>query len=269
MKQKSDNIFRKFNSLFTGIAILLGIVILGSCSKSDNDSIIRDGVNIQVWEALSQNPHEVQLKIETCEMYNCLNFGINYELKKTSSNKFKVELTSVQIEEICEAGSGPARTVISLGNLNPGDYTIAFIVNDNDYDLKLNISDSRIKLDFANEPEGNDIHLALNELQRIPAQTLWGSVSVSQSANIPLFEDFFMSLNEMDVNDFTGVDGNYGYFIKSNNLITNVDQTGAIETRSFLKSFSGNPEQIINLETIFKDSMSVNWYYYDGEVLYY
>jgi len=269
MNQKSGNIFGKFNSLFTGIIILVAAVLFDSCSKPDNENIIRDGVNIQIWETLSQTPHEVQLKVKTCETYNCLNFGINYELKKISSNKFKVELTSVQIAEICEAGSGPAMTDISLGSLNPGDYSIAFTVNENDYYLKLNISNSRIKLDFANEPEGNDIHLVLNELQRVPAQTLWGSVSVSQSANIPLFEDFFMSLNELDINDFSGVDGNYGYFIKNNNLITNVEHAGAIETRSFLKSFSGNPEQIINLENAYKDSMSINWYYFDGQVLHY
>lgn len=261
---------RFYENFFSG-RVWLVLLILGgltvSCSKEYDSNHIYSGVKIQIWEDLAQGPSKYAFSCQTLEMFNCLNYTIENKIKR-SGNKFEIELLRVELgSDFCEIGDGPAMVKVSLGELNTGTYDVDFLFNGDKYQVQLSIDDAQVKVTPKKEYLSSEFVVIFPIIKRVPAHTLWGTVSAYKSSCIPLIDSFFVSLQELGTSNFAGADGNYGYFNVNNNLMNDVEQAGAVESRSFIRSFQGSAYHLQALEQKFIDSLSVNWFYFDGQTL--
>ena len=165
------------------IFISIVLVLLAGCDlNSLKEPIVVAEIEkefyINLWEKLNPYSNEFELKIETINDKECLNYSIYYALD-VDGRQIDVSLDDLSLPSDCISGNGPARSSITIGFLSEPTYDIQIAIQNvvvNKGQL-INLSD-RFLLSMETE-EG--IIIPNDELYKVPDHHLWGYVSFEDS----------------------------------------------------------------------------------------
>ncbi|HKK78196.1 MAG TPA: hypothetical protein VJ933_01150 [Phaeodactylibacter sp.] len=194
--------------------LLLGVLLLNSCSISGDDPIIvpfvEDEFYAELWEDFSPQGRQIVLRLRTIEEVECENATIEYKFSRQGDNEQVLSIESIVLPDDCEEGSAPARSAISLGTLENGSYPLTLSLRDAvSADGRILISDEQMRLFIA---DGAGVKPLRAATRRIPNSTFWGYFDTGgDEAQVALAEGFLAELQAI-TQPQTIESGHYGYF---------------------------------------------------------
>lgn len=226
------------------VKIFVLILLASGCIKINDTKPISSDIEIEMREILSDDLRSLEFYCQTTEIYSCMNFPIDRRFSVKAGN-ISIRFKNVIDPGICATALGPATTTINFGNLKQGVYKLDIDVADSRNSGNLIITADQYILDIANKKQ---LVLKGPVLNRVPANTIWGTIGYHQTSTEPLVNEFISSLQELGASVKTFLPGDYGYF--------SIDESGAIETpqdhgyyfiRPFIFEYGGAPENMQNI----------------------
>lgn len=243
------------------------LLLLCGCRKDASVDKIDSNIKIKMWETVDSTKRTLQFYCSTEKEYGCTNYGIIKTFSKSSDN-IDIDFNGILIYDLCLTAIGPATTTIDLGTLSNGTYNLdikverkkscgQLIVTSDYYAITL---DKQKQLQIINSP-----------LQRIPANTIWGTVGYHTSSTATLVQTFIDSLQILGATVQTYQSGDYGYFqINSSGQILPPQGHGYYFIRPFIFNYAGNTSALKTLVkkywTSYGNSLSIMLYTTKGEI---
>lgn len=232
------------------LLVSLGIIgwIMGCQIDNLKDPIIIPGIEkelyIDLWERLLQTNNILSLQVETIEDESCTNVNIRTSLVQ-SNQYIDFDILSITQPNDCIPGEAPARGEALVGQLANGLYDInVHLQNEIASNAKLEVTPEYFRI-----TPGAQIGFSWKhtELRRVPAQTLWGYVSATESSLLSDALEAQAALMAMGA--ATGLpEGYYGYFIIDNNGNLEVkDAPTSPVLLPFLISYDGSDQAVTQL----------------------
>lgn len=221
-------------------------MIFSGCrdDHSYESQAIDSDIIISAWENLGSTNRTFELKCATKESYPCS----NYSIQNSSSVKnqlISISFNKILIPQICLTALGPAITNINLGTLSNRTYNIEIDLRNKTSKGRLIVNDNYYQ--FVMDSEEN-IKLAYYMLNRIPANTVWGTVGYHASSSENLAQSFIDSLQTIGATTGTFNRGEYGHFaINSSGSVEPPKQHGYYFIKTFIFTYPGNMDKLKTL----------------------
>ena len=215
------------------------------CEKiSGNFGVIDSDILFVMAETLDGGPRSLQLHCRTEKVYSCSNYGIARSVKKHSQT-IGIKFTHVILHDFCLTALGPATTTIDLGSLDNRLYALEISVG-NDRSLgHLTVTDEFYQLDFV---ERTRLQPQVYRLNRVPENTIWGTVGYHDQATHTLVQTFLDSLQAAGAAYRHYAPGYYGYFtIDDVGDIVPPTNHGYYFIRPFIMHWEGDSQPIRKL----------------------
>ena len=203
------------------VPLLCLLLVMQACVTDKTEAPVLDTAiakeyELDLWETLDNNTRTLQIRANTIQSQNCLNYNIESSISRKGSN-FEINLGKPQIPSVCEPGIGTAKSTLDLGIISNGTYNLTVklgqIVPSTG---RLVVSNGSFYLSILN-PIG--FRITRNNLLRVPDNTIWGYIGYDANAS-PVVTQFFTDLAGISQN----IDlpkGYYGHF--------NLLESGVIE----------------------------------------
>jgi hypothetical protein len=203
------------------VPLLCLLLVMQACVTDKTEAPVLDTAiakeyELDLWETLDNNTRTLQIRANTIQSQNCLNYNIESSISRKGSN-FEINLGKPQIPSVCEPGIGTAKSTLDLGIISNGTYNLTVklgqIVPSTG---RLVVSNGSFYLSILN-PIG--FRITRNNLLRVPDNTIWGYIGYDANA-LPVVTQFFTDLAGISQN----IDlpkGYYGHF--------NLLESGVIE----------------------------------------
>jgi hypothetical protein len=163
--------------------------------------------DVKLWEVLKPTERYLQLQISTIKDKDCLNYGIDQNIKQNGPN-LELNINKVLPPELCQRGIGPAKAILDLKTLTQGRYNLTVNLG-KVVPSKGSITVTSSAYSFY-MPEQYGFRLQKTILNRVPEQTIWGYVAYSEG-NKAAADQFLQEL--VKISRDAGLDkGYYGYF---------------------------------------------------------
>jgi hypothetical protein len=250
----------------SNLAILL-IIIFTGCKKDYTVEKIDSNIEIKMWETVDSTKRTLQFYCSTERAYNCSNYAISKTLRKFSGN-IEIGFKGVIMYDFCSTSFGPATTVVDLGTLPNGTYKLNINVERNKSKGLLTVTPDYYAIELDNPKQ---LDIITTPLYRIPANTIWGSVSYHESSTATLVQSFIDSLLILTAIPHEYQPGDYGYFeINPDGEIIPPQYHGSWFIMPFIYNYTGNTTNlkklVKNYGTNYGNSMSIILYTTRGEI---
>ncbi len=241
-------------------------MLLLGCEKNYQEAEIDSPIVVQMVPDYNNPSKNIELICKTEKIYPCCNFT----LKSKVSNRFKnisIEFKYVIIPDMCLTTFGPAVTTIKLGNLSKGAHKFKTIVNDVISEGELIVTDEKYVLKIENPKE---IVIAKETLNKIPKNTIWGTIGYHEKASESMVNTFLDSLQILGATPSKYLPGDYhAFYIQENGEILNEPALEYWFSKRFIFDFSNNIKSIEELLTRYKenywDKLRIAIYTSDGD----
>lgn len=249
------------------VKIFVVVLLACSCIIISDTQPINSNIEIEMREILGGDERSLEFDCKTTEIYSCMNFPIDrrYSVKPES---ISIRFKNVIDPGICATALGPATTTINLGNLLQGAYKLDIQVAGSRNSGNLIVTVDQYIIEIANKKQ---LVLKGSVLNRVPSNTIWGTIGYHQTSSEPVVNEFISSLQESGASGKIFPPGDYGYF--------SIDESGIIETptnhgyyfiRTFIFEYSGMSENLKNIVRAYglnhEQSMSIMLYTSRGEI---
>ncbi len=247
-----------------GLIFLIFILICQNIFTADKK--IDSDILIKMDEVVDSVDSKLYLHCETEREYKNYNYQIGKSIDK-QPGRINIEFNSIIIPDIVSPALGPARTKIDLGNLEEGTYELEIKVEGEKSYGYLTVNPEYYRIDFEKQ---NRIQIIDTLLNRIPKNTIWGTIGYDERSSKLLAKDFIDSLKNLGAYQYTYRPGKYKYF--------EIDHTGEImppedyRTNFIQKFIFKYPEDNTKLEELVgkfgnkhRDSLSIVLYTLDGK----
>jgi hypothetical protein len=225
-------------------AILILSVFLFSCSKDEAASSFDENLKIKMIENIDNTSRKLTLHCFTEKNFPCSNYFIENSFT-VSENKITIHFIEIKKPNICLTSIGPAYADIDLGSLVNKNYDIEINVGKEKISGQLLVSTGSFK---ANIPSQNKIQFINPILNRIPDNTIFGTVHYHNSSTSPTVQKFIDSLQILGATTAIYTPGDYGRFhIEANGQIKQTQDLGYYFTRYYIFNFTGNSGQCKDL----------------------
>lgn len=255
--------------IMKSVAKYLIIILLftSGCSKQESFEPIASDIEITMVETIDSTGRTFQLKCETKEHYPCANYKLVSRLNKVS-NSYEIDFNGIDIPGVCLTAFGPALANIELGNPANGVYDIVITTDETINSGKLYVSTDHYILDF---DQTGRIGFTNHILNRVPENTIWGTIGYHNSDTKPLAEEFIESLKNLGAETRSYLPGNYGYFsISSKGEIEPPENHGNYFIDAFILEYtgkSGNLKDIVrNYGLNYNDRLKILLYTTEGDM---
>jgi hypothetical protein len=247
----------KMKNLLKTALVLMLIIGMTSCDKDGTDSN-NGNISIRMVETIDST-RTLQLYCLTKKIYPCINYSIDFNCE-VHSNNIDITFNGVIETNFCFTAVGPASSVINLGSLKDGVYTLNLFNGNIMHTSELTVSSDKYKIHFPNNSEFEFINTTLN---RIPEHTIWGYVGYHKQETSLLVMSFINSLMDLGAKKKLYAPGHYSEFEigADGNIIQQGEDSGYYFAQSFIFDYS---EVINDVEQL------VKWYaqHYGTEYLY-
>lgn len=254
---------------FATVFFVLGGCHLDSLTGPIIVADVEDEFYIDIWEKLEPGKRSFQLKIETIEEENCLNYSIDFDFQKTGYS-LEVSLNDILVPADCQPGDATAKALVNTGMLSPGYYDLLIglrntVLNEG----QVLVSGDRY---FLKSDKENGIIFLHKELMRVPEKAIWGYVVFEEGQDEQIAGDFIADLKEISTEGNYN-NGYYGYFTISNSAekISVTDRPSTFNIKSFIFQFEEDKEQLISLLTNYRedhpDNIRIKLVTYEGKEL--
>lgn len=251
------------------LAKYLVIIFLfaSSCSKQESFEPIVSDIEITMVETIDSTGRMFQFKCETIEEYPCANYHLLSSLNKVS-NAYEIDFKGIDIPGVCLAAFGPARANIEFGNPANAVYDLVITTDETTSSGKLYVSTDYYILDFDKTGRIGFLNPILN---RIPENTIWGTIGYHASDTEPLAEEFIESLKNLGAKTRSYLPGDYGYFsISSNGQIEPPENHGNYFIDAFILEYTGKSDNlkdiVRNYGLNYNDRLKILLYTTEGDM---
>ena len=219
------------------LSILIFSILFFSCSKNKTAPVLNENVKIKMIEDIDSSKKTLTLQCFTEKIFGCSNYYMKHRFS-IAGNKITINFIEIDKPDICLTSLGPASATIHLENLPDKDYDLEIGTGDTTIAGQLKVSNASYKVIF---PAQSRIQFINPDLNRIPANIIWGTVHYHAGATSSIVQNFTDSLQISGAVASTYLPGNYsGFQIESNGQIKQVQDPGYNFTRYFIYQFSGN-----------------------------
>ena len=220
--------------------VIILLFALG-CSKQESFEPIVSDIEITMVETIDSTGRTFQLKCVTKEHYPCANYHLVSNLTK-ASNSYVIDFMGIEIPEVCLAAFGPALANIELGNPANAVYDLVIKTDEATSTGKLYVSTDHYILDFV---QTGRIGFTNPILNRVPENTIWGTIGYHNSDTKTLAEEFIESLKSLGAETRSYLPGDYGYFsISSKGQIEPPENHGNYFIDAFILEYTGKSNNL-------------------------
>ncbi len=256
--------------LYCLVAVLLCTGI-GSCKKSASDthSSLDENLKISMRENIKDAKRTLSFYVTTEKTYPCSNYSIETSTT-TGSDKIVISFIKINTPGICLTSLGPATAVIALEGLSARTYTLELHTGNDVINGQLTVSADQYVLTLPVQTKIESINPQLN---RIPENTIFGTVHYHHSTTVGTVNKFIDSLQYFGAATKLYLPGDYQQFqIEANGQVKQVQDMGYYFTRYFIFHYAGDVTPLKNLVqrygVTYKDSLLATINTSKGEVLY-
>ena len=232
-----------------------------SCNKQGQGSIssIDSVINIRMVETFNISPRTVQFYCSTSKTYPCCNYSINVEHQRLS-NVIDISFKNIIEHDICLTALGTATAVIDLGALSNGTYRLNFHNGNVRHIGELIVTSERYKINISDNPAFRFTNTPLN---RIPAQTIWGTIGYHKQETSSLVQSFIAELIGLGATKKFYNSGVYdGFDIdKKGDIVQPGKDSGYWFAQSFIFHYSGNIDNVEQLVKQYAHDYGVEYMY--------
>ncbi len=246
---------------------LVIFLLFSSCKKDKLFDKIDSVIRMKMGETFYPANRTFQFSCSTEKIYECCNYTINKDFD-ISNNKIDIDFISIINPEICLTATGPATTTVDLGTLSNGTYELKISIGDEKSTGHLIVSTDSYVITLDQQKQ---IQIVNNTLNRVPANTIWGTVGYDTISTTNLVQTFIDSLQLLGATTPTYATGDYGYFqIDGNGQIVAPTNSGYNFIRPYIYNYSNNSSTIKTLVKNYgmnhNDSLKISLYTTQGEI---
>ena len=227
---------------------LLALILIFGCSKTQTETSFDENIKIKMIENVDSTKRTLTFSCYTEKNFECSNFYIEHTFAITE-NKIIINFIKITKPNICLTSIGPASAIINLEPLSNKD-------KDKDYEIEFNFGSSKVtgQLTITTSaykvilPPQGKIQFINPALNRIPDNTIYGTVHFHSNTTLPIVQNFIDSLQISGATSAMYIPGDYGSFqIQSNGQILQTQDLGYYFTRYFIFNYSANSGQLKTL----------------------
>ncbi|MDX1667621.1 MAG: hypothetical protein R3350_10340 [Saprospiraceae bacterium] len=203
------------------LRLLIGLsLFLNACqlAKPEDPILVVDVEKeflVDMWEKLEGDARFFQLPIQTVKEEDCLNYGIDVHLER-SSRRLDLSFNDIVKPEDCIPGTGPASASVDFGSLTLGYYEISFSLKETIVNKgRLIIGADYYELDIESE---NGLSFLHEKLHRVPKSMLWGRISYADPQTEETARALYSDLSAIAAPPLALNPGYYGHFTIGENL---------------------------------------------------
>lgn len=234
-----------YRPLLVGIAIFLA----GGCNLTSlEDPIVipevSDEFYLDMWERLEPTGRYLEWKLRTIEKAECEESTLNYSYR-TTSGTIELDINAIELPADCTPSEQPLQTTIEGVKLSTNYYPLQFSLRDAvTNEGALVVSTDKYE---ANLQDSKGIILVRRELRRIPDETIWGQVQLTNDSLKEAAAQFMDQLLQLSQPKLLAA-GYYGYFMveTSGKVVLNNNETAG-DIQSFTHQFRGDTEDLTEL----------------------
>ncbi len=233
-------------TLKNNLLCLTLLLLLGGCTNDRffESQAIDSEIIITAWENLESANRTFELICATQESYPCSNYSIHHSIS-VKDQLIGIGFNKILIPNGCLTAFGPATTNINLGTLSNKTYNVEISLRNKTSKGRLIVNDSYYQ--FIMDREEN-FKLAYNKLNRIPANTVWGTVGYHAVSSENLAQSFIDSLQTIGATIRTFNLGEYGHFsINSSGGLEPPKNHGYYFIKAFIFNYPGNMDKLKSL----------------------
>lgn len=187
--------------LLLSIAVA-SVVLFASCGPRDPlpepSFVYDDGYNITIAESWKG---ELLFQLKSNTKLNCLNYTIGNSCT-VSGKDVNFVIKGVNAPATCKSGSGEALDTVALPSLAVGNYALHITNNDYEFVGSLAVTNTLYTITYTGN---NGVSFATTTLNRLPANTLRGTIQVAYASHKTIADTFVNdSLKFFGASDFTG-----------------------------------------------------------------
>ena len=239
------------------------LLLLCGCRK---DPTVSD-VDVRMWEVMDSTGRTLKFFCSTDRIYGCSNYRISHTFER-SGDRVEIEFSGIIVPDVCLTSIGPASATVDLGALPDGTYAIDLQVGGNKNEGQLLITPDQYTISIE---QPRQLRVTNSPLQRVPSNTIWGTVGYHSSTTAPLVQSFIDSLQLAGAAVQPYHSGDYGYFqIDTNGDISPPQNSGYYFIRPYVMHYTGGSTALNTLVTNYGihygDSMNIILYTTRGEV---
>lgn len=243
---------------------------MGSCKKSaSGTSSLDENLKISMRESIKDGKRTFSIYAATEKTYPCSNYSI--ETSKTiGSDKIVITFIKIDTPDVCLTSLGPATALIALEGLSAKTYTLELRTGSNLVTGQLTVSADQYALTL---PAQAKIECTNPLLNRIPENTIFGTVHYHHSTTVGTVNKFIDSLQYFGATAKLYLPGDYQQFqVEANGQIKQTQDMGYYFTRYFILNYAGDVTPLKNLVQrygiTYRDSLLATINTSKGEVLY-
>ena len=243
------------------LSVMIVIFMLSACLKEKSEILPMSPVDISMYDILSTTTRELQLSIETTQLYECGNCTIRFD-KSVVDGKIMVNLKDIEQPSLCVGTDIPAHANIMLGTMTNGEHPIEIKIGSISRAGTITVSDSMYVLNIDTESQ-QMLNVAYDTLQRIPENTIWGLVAYYYTSDVSTANFFLDSLENLGASHRFLTPGEYGYFqVDTTGNIVEPQNPGYAGLKTFDYSYTNSFDDI-------EDLISHMDFFYPGDLVIY
>ncbi|UAY54111.1 hypothetical protein [Arachidicoccus terrestris] len=195
-------------------------------------------LTMEMSETISDNKRTLSFNFWSNSLKEKAGFRLQNKVLK-HQNKIKVNLYTAANTPPSNA---PLETVANIDSLENGTYNITLRLKETQIPGKLIVDNNTYELNL----EKNDlVTVKANKLNKIPLNSIFGSVHYYSPATVGIINGFLDALQESGARRQPYFPGNYGLFtVAGNGQIEQKNDSGYLYTKKFIYQYSGDEQKL-------------------------
>lgn len=240
-----------------------------ACEKNESTPDFKENIKIRMSENIDSVPRQLNFHCFTEKIFPCSNYYLQSSFSITS-DKVTIHFIKVIEPGICLTSTGPASTIINLGNLQNKNYELEINVGNRKVSGELAVTSGYFKVTL---PAQTSVEFIKPQLNRIPDNIIFGTVGYHSDTTGLIVQKFLDSLQYFGAVKANYTTGDYESFqIDSDGKIIQTQDPGYYFTRYFIYDYTKESGQLRDLVkrfgTTYPDLLVITLNTSKGEIFY-
>lgn len=211
-------------------------ISLTACRKKAETTTFSEPLRMRITELPDSAGRTLRLTFYTVKEYPCANFRINAELR-FKDRHMQILFWDIDESGVCATAIRPASVSIDYRDLAPGNYKLSLLTKAEITDGELRVSSERFDFELLGSQLITPKRIILN---RIPENTIFGTINYPDSATAATVKTFMDGLQNLGAKQQRFLPGTYDNFeVDTDGRIVQMGRMGSHYAVSFIYHYDG------------------------------